>query len=356
MSATAVRSTENPFAGQQAGALRQQAVSDLQSLLGGNGGAAVLLGGKARMSSEDVQRLQFALNAFYGKPVLNVDGDFGKATRRVLSHAQRELSRTAGRADKTKLDDGVSGQVTYNNLIARLSQDNYAAPSAPVGQRNVNRPTRSAIAAPAEGTRTGVQRQGNRQRTATADNAERPQTQRERRAATTDTRGTGRAPRVNWPRSLSSYDNVAIQTQLRPNENISLYYDKHYGTARTVELVRRVAQRYRAATGRVLRVGDLSQRGGGNIDGHKAHANGRNIDLDLSFNDGRTRIEPNREGNNATFRSPAYDRDATRELIRIIKQEYPGAKVFFNDPVLIQEGLTSYLGNHDNHLHIQNLI
>ncbi len=154
MSAPAVRNTGNPFTGQQAGALRQQAVDDLRALLAGNGGRPTVLRHNSRNRSADVERLQFALNAFYGRPVLDVDGKFGSNTRRILLHAQRQLATTAAPDAQRKLGDGVGGQITYNALIARLSRsDSYTPPTPPTAQRVIRQPVRAALATP---TREGV--------------------------------------------------------------------------------------------------------------------------------------------------------------------------------------------------------
>jgi hypothetical protein len=50
----------------------------------------------------------------------------------------------------------------------------------------------------------------------------------------------------------------------------------------------------------------------------------------------------------------AYDRAATRSLVLAIRAATPGhvKLIFFNDPVLISEGLTTYQSGHDDHLHV----
>ncbi|HEX2129916.1 MAG TPA: hypothetical protein VHH15_00025 [Actinophytocola sp.] len=56
-----------------------------------------------------------------------------------------------------------------------------------------------------------------------------------------------------------------------------------------------------------------------------------------------------------TWRSATYDRAATRAPVRAIRDASPGhvRLVFFNDPALIDEGLTTEWPNHDNHLHVR---
>ena len=50
-----------------------------------------------------------------------------------------------------------------------------------------------------------------------------------------------------------------------------------------------------------------------------------------------------------------YDRAATRALIKMIRAAAPGhvKLIYFNDPVLIREGLTTWYSGHDDHLHIR---
>ena len=56
-----------------------------------------------------------------------------------------------------------------------------------------------------------------------------------------------------------------------------------------------------------------------------------------------------------SYRRSTYDRAATRDLIRAIRASAPGhvRLIYFNDPVLIREGLTRWFTGHDDHLHIR---
>ncbi len=161
---------------------------------------------------------------------------------------------------------------------------------------------------------------------------------------------------------LSQIPHGAIDTQLPVGPLITSYKTREYqyGTQRTIELIRRVAEDYHRETGLVLRVGDISARGGRAIPDHRAHTNGRNIDFDMAFSDGRETAwgaeSPSRgrrrEDRDATWRSTAYDQRATQALVDIIRRHAPNATIFFNDPRV--RGVTP-LGNHDNHLHIQGI-
>ncbi len=156
-----------------------------------------------------------------------------------------------------------------------------------------------------------------------------PPIQAAQRTRTTSTRSTGR-----------------VDTQLPSRGRGYRVYGqraRQYGTARTIQTVQRVAQRYQARTGKTLEVGTISQRGGGRIRPHSSHRAGSDLDL----------RPPSRTGGPTTWRSSSYDRNATRALIAEIRRENPGAKILFNDPVLIREGLVRPYKGHDNHLHVR---
>ena len=55
------------------------------------------------------------------------------------------------------------------------------------------------------------------------------------------------------------------------------------------------------------------------------------------------------------YRWTTYDRAATRDLIKAIRATASGhvKLIYFNDPVLIREGLTTWYSGHDDHLHIR---
>jgi peptidoglycan hydrolase-like protein with peptidoglycan-binding domain len=97
-------------------------------------------------------------------------------------------------------------------------------------------------------------------------------------------------------------------------------------------------------------LGDAGFEHGGDIPGHASHDMGMDID-----------IWPIRTDNaqctagRITWQSPTYDRAATRALAQAVRAAAPGhvKLIFFNDPQLIAEGLTTQYPNHDNHLHVR---
>ena len=96
-------------------------------------------------------------------------------------------------------------------------------------------------------------------------------------------------------------------------------------------------------------VGDGGYEHGGNIPGHQTHERGLDID-----------VRPIRDNEDqctwgTNWRFSSYDRAATRALVKIIRATAPGhvKLIYFNDPVLINEGLTKWFAGHDDHLHIR---
>jgi peptidoglycan hydrolase-like protein with peptidoglycan-binding domain len=100
--------------------------------------------------------------------------------------------------------------------------------------------------------------------------------------------------------------------------------------------------------GRVA-VGDVGLEHGGDIPLHQSHERG----LDVDVRPMRHARDQCRWGVN--YRWSTYDRAATRDLVKAIRATAPGhvKLIYFNDPVLIREGLTRYLSGHDDHLHIR---
>ncbi|MEE4211649.1 MAG: penicillin-insensitive murein endopeptidase, partial [Parvularcula sp.] len=118
---------------------------------------------------------------------------------------------------------------------------------------------------------------------------------------------------------------------------------RQYGTESVVNELRASSAEWARRGGSPVNIGDVSKSGGGDISGHEAHEQGRQVD-----------IRPfRRDGGNApvTWQSRAYDREQTRNYIEFMKDRNPGTTVLFNDPVLVKEGLTQKYEGHDNHLH-----
>jgi peptidoglycan hydrolase-like protein with peptidoglycan-binding domain len=123
----------------------------------------------------------------------------------------------------------------------------------------------------------------------------------------------------------------------------------NWGTAAAIgQLERAGALLVRAGLGRAP-VGDIGFEHGGDIPLHSTHEAGLDVDL--------RPIRNNRDqctwGTN--WQLASYDRAATRVLVRAIRSAAPGhvRLIYFNDPVLIEEGLTTWYAGHDDHLHVR---
>ncbi|HET8642694.1 MAG TPA: penicillin-insensitive murein endopeptidase [Pseudonocardiaceae bacterium] len=124
----------------------------------------------------------------------------------------------------------------------------------------------------------------------------------------------------------------------------------NWGTASTIGQLERAAAVF-AGTGQGrVPLGDVSFEHGGDIPGHASHEVGVDVDVWPIRTDSAQCT-----GARITWQSSAYDRAATRQLVQAIRNAAPGQVelIFFNDPTLIAEGLTSSYPNHDNHLHIR---
>lgn len=123
-----------------------------------------------------------------------------------------------------------------------------------------------------------------------------------------------------------------------------------WATATAIGQLEEAALRFASSGQGQVPLGDIGFEHGGDIPGHGSHDVGLDVDLwpirtdDAQCTAGRI-----------TWRYSTYDRAATRQLIEDIPASAGGhvALIFFNDPVLIDEGLTTHWPNHDNHLHVR---
>jgi peptidoglycan hydrolase-like protein with peptidoglycan-binding domain len=173
-------------------------------------------------------------------------------------------------------------------------------------------------------------------------------------AAVADLQRTSRLPRsgtadvATWRRLTSLYMKPELTGEMCGYE-LHPGRSAKWGTSTAIGQLAAAAELFHARTGQRLAVGDISLRGGGGIPGHRTHEVGLDVDLRIP----RRGRSPCRLGLRYTW--PGYDRSATRELIRAIHEAAPGhvKLIYFNDPVLVREGLTTRHPNHDSHLHIR---
>jgi peptidoglycan hydrolase-like protein with peptidoglycan-binding domain len=124
----------------------------------------------------------------------------------------------------------------------------------------------------------------------------------------------------------------------------------NWATAAAIAQLEQGARSFTSTGQGQVPLGDAGFEHGGTIPGHGSHA----VGLDIDIWPVRTDSAQCTAGR-ITWQSATYDRAATRQLVQAIRAAAPGhvRLVFFNDPVLIEEGLTTSYPNHDNHLHVR---
>jgi hypothetical protein len=93
-----------------------------------------------------------------------------------------------------------------------------------------------------------------------------------------------------------------------------------------------------------ISIGQISHKGGGNFPPHHQHKLGIEADMRPLSKNGQDLL--------LTFSSAEYSRDLTREFVKFLRSNAKMHRIFFNDPQLISESLTSHAAGHDNHLHL----
>jgi putative peptidoglycan binding protein/penicillin-insensitive murein endopeptidase len=123
----------------------------------------------------------------------------------------------------------------------------------------------------------------------------------------------------------------------------------HWGTGAAIGQVRAAAVTMGLAGKGPIAIGDVSFQHGGDMPGHETHARGLDVDIRIMRRDEK---QCQWGGN---YRMAVYDRTATRALVKAIRAAAPGhiKVIYFNDPVLIKEGLTRYHVGHDDHVHVR---
>ena len=123
----------------------------------------------------------------------------------------------------------------------------------------------------------------------------------------------------------------------------------NWGTSAAIGQLQAAARQVKdLGHGRVA-LGDIGFQHGGNIPGHITHEHGLDVD-----------VRPMRKADDqctwgVSWRWSTYDRAATRDLIKAVRATAQGhvKLIYFNDPVLIKEGLVRWYTGHDDHLHIR---
>lgn len=124
----------------------------------------------------------------------------------------------------------------------------------------------------------------------------------------------------------------------------------NWATAAAIAQLEQGIRSFQATGQGLVPYGDAGFEHGGDIPGHGSHEVGLDIDIwPIRTDNGQC------SAGRITWQSATYDRAATRQLIQAIRAAAPGHVrwIFFNDPTLISEGLSTHEANHDNHLHVR---
>ncbi len=130
--------------------------------------------------------------------------------------------------------------------------------------------------------------------------------------------------------------------------------DKHdYGTSWLAQTITGAGETYNRdylanhVAACPLTINDVSLPHGGDTPDHAGHETGLACDLRL----------PRVDGGSGGIQNPntnqAYDRNAMRAQLLALREQPLFKRAFFNDKVLISEGLCEQLSGHGNHLHFE---
>jgi peptidoglycan hydrolase-like protein with peptidoglycan-binding domain len=125
--------------------------------------------------------------------------------------------------------------------------------------------------------------------------------------------------------------------------------DGRWGTASTIRNIRGTGTRFRKEHRGRVAVGHLSNEHGGSLPPHVSHRVGLDVDLRPVRKDKRQCTL------GTTWQGSAYARRGTRLMIEAIRKAAPRRvkEIWFNDPKLVQKGVTEHLSGHDDHLHVR---
>jgi peptidoglycan hydrolase-like protein with peptidoglycan-binding domain len=267
----------------------------------------------------DVRAIQYLLRA-RGYD-LTVSGFYGPGTRSVVRAFQSSLGLPM---------TGVVGSDTWPRLVRRLrtgdSGDAVRALQLELNEKHAAGLSLSGDFGP--GTRAAVLR--------FQDHAGIQQ--------------TGEADAATWRNLVWHYEYPAFGRSELCDYEVG-NGSAHWGTGASIGQLESAAALFHGRGYGPMSIGDVSLQHGGDIALHATHEQGMDADVRPIKRDG---------GQCATYggtnwRSSTYSRPATRALIQDIRARSWGhlKLIYFNDPVLIDEGLTTRYTGHDDHLHVR---
>jgi len=155
---------------------------------------------------------------------------------------------------------------------------------------------------------------------------------------------------VTWRNLTWHYDYPDFSANLCDQDPDGNGTAANWATSAAVAQLEQAARSFASTSQGQVPYGDAGFEHGGDIPGHGSHEVGLDIDIWPIRTDSAQCT-----AGRITWESSTYDRAATRQLVQAIRAAAPGHVriIFFNDPVLISEGLTSEWDAHDNHLHVR---
>lgn len=265
----------------------------------------------------DVRAIQYLLQA-RGQSV-TVNAVFGSETTTAVKNFQSSKGLTV---------DGIVGPATWGALVVTLSQG-ASGPAVRALQVELNAKRRISL------TVDGVFGSATHNAVVAFQ---------QHAGITTD----GIVGATTWRNLVWHYDypNLSGICDQDPDGNGTA----NWGTGAAIGQLEAAVRSF-ASTGQgSVPLGDVSFEHGGDIPGHESHEVGLDVDVWPIRTDSAQCT-----AGRITWQSGTYDRAATRQLVQAVRSTAPGhvKLIFFNDPVLIDEGLTTQYPNHDNHLHIR---
>jgi peptidoglycan hydrolase-like protein with peptidoglycan-binding domain len=266
----------------------------------------------------DVRAIQGLLRAH--NLVVAVDGVFGTTTRDAVKIFQTAHGLTA---------NGIVRDSTWSKLIVGLGAGSTGE-AVKVVQRQLNDKRKAGL------TVDGIYG-------ATTRNAV---IAFQKHVGMTPHGGVGP---VTWKKLIWHYDYPSFSAAANLCDYSVGNGKANWGTGAAIGQLEAASKAFAATHQGRISVGDVSFEHGGNIPLHATHEVGLDVD-----------VRPIRDAENqctwgTNWRFTSYDRAATRTLIKMVRAAAPGhvKLIYFNDPVLIREGLTTWFSGHDDHLHIR---
>ncbi len=119
--------------------------------------------------------------------------------------------------------------------------------------------------------------------------------------------------------------------------------DHHWGTYYTINTLKEVAKKWSQNHSSVIRIGDISLPQGGYFSPHNSHKSGVEVDIALIDNNGKLCT---------IYKNKNYNQAEEVEFVKLLRN-YNISVIYFNDPVLIGQGLVEKCSGHDNHIHVK---